>query len=160
MPVEGGILTMTSRSLLILSSLPLLCLAGCAGLPATSEADASRYGHVTVITGELPVLEQGMSVEAVRLKLGEPAEVRPVQPADENAVIWIYYLEKFVGQTQVISDLNRPSFSGASATNPSGMISEPFYTMANQKLVVTLRLLIYNGRLVAHTAKSEQRLEF
>ena len=159
MPVEGGILTMTSRSLLILSSLPLLCLAGCAGLPATSEADGSRYGHVTVITGDLPVLERGMSVEAVRQKLGEPAEIKPMQ-AEENAEVWIYYLEKFVGQTQVISDVNRPSFSGASATNPSGMISEPFYTMANQKLVVTLRLLIYNGRLVAHTAKSEQRIEF
>jgi len=78
---------MPSRYVLLLS-LPLLWLAGCA-----TGVEAGRFSHVTVITGDFPVLETGMTLEEVRQKLGDPAEILPAKPAERNAAVWIYYLE-------------------------------------------------------------------
>lgn len=36
----------------------------------------------------------------------------------------------------------------------------PDYVMAERKLLVTLRLLMINVQVSAHTAKSEERMEF
>jgi len=37
---------------------------------------------------------------------------------------------------------------------------EPVYTLVDQKVLVTLHLLMFNGRLAAQKATSEQRIEF
>ena len=146
-----------SRRLAICLSLPLLWLTGCTDLSIGNES--SRHGRVTVITGDIPTLERGMPADEVRRKLGAPAEIKPVKSSNGSAEIWVYYLEKFVGKTQVVNYVNRPAFGGA-LNDPTGMVSEPVYLLADQKVLVTLKLLILDGRLSVHSANKEQRIGF
>lgn len=148
-----------SARIIILLSLSLCWLAGCAISPAGAEAN--RSGHPTLITGDFPVLANGMSAEEIRLKLGDPAEIRPMNRTEGNAEIWVYYFEKYLGRTEILTYVNRPALAGSSyANDPAGMVSEPVSTMVDQKVLVTVNLLMFNGRLVSQAAKSEQKLGF
>lgn len=140
---------MPARSIILL--LPLLVLSGCATAPSGTEAKR----QVTVIHGDIPVVANGESADDVRQKLGAPAEIRPGKSHGVNFEVWVYYFEKYLGKTEVVSFVNRPALSGAFENDPFARIPEPVYRMVDQKLVVTLRLLVINGRISSQTTRSE-----
>jgi len=142
--------------ILLLLLLLLLGLGGCASAPAGRGTASSR--QVTVIHGDFPVIANGMSADEVRQKLGAPAEIRQGKSNERDFEVWVYYLEKFLGKTEVVSFVNRPAMSGTFANDPFAMVPEPVYTMVDHKLLVTLRLVMLNGRLVSQTVKNEQLL--
>lgn len=142
---------MPARFILLLV-LPLFWLVGCSSVPG----DGARSGSVTVITGDLPVLVNGMSAAEVRQMLGEPAEIKPMESAAGKAEVWLYHLEKYLGRTELVTFVNRPAPGASFESDPSTMIPEPVTTWVDHKLRVTLRLLMFNGRLTSQTARSEQ----
>ena len=142
---------------LILSALALLGLTACTRIPT----DTGRTGRVTIINGDFPVLMQGMTTAEVRQRLGEPAEIQPMaSPAEASAEVWVYYLEKSLGRSSVVTGLTGGLSNGSLAGDFYRSGLAPDYVLAERKLLVTLRLLMINGQLSAHTAKSEERMEF
>ncbi|HWA25715.1 MAG TPA: hypothetical protein VG734_08650 [Lacunisphaera sp.] len=136
----------------ILVALPVLWLTACSGLPVGS----GRAGQVTIVNGEFPVLTRGMTLAEIRQTLGEPAEIQPGTGAtDVTSEVWVYYLEKSLGRSTVVSGLTG-TLGGDFGRAGMG----PDYIIAERKLLVTLRLLMVNGRLFAQSAKSDERMEF
>lgn len=141
---------------LILPLLALLALAGCS-TPGGTEAE--RTGRVRTFTGDLPALVTGMTTEEVRLRLGAPAEIKPMTSSGVTAETWVYYFEKTIGPTTVFNGaMSSPSGSLAGDYSRSGLGVD--YLVVERRLLVTLRLLMVNGQLTARTAQSEERLQF
>lgn len=139
-----------------LSALVLLGLAGCTGVPTGT----GRAGRVTIITGDFPALTPGMTTTEIRQRFGEPAEIQPMMAAGTAAEVWVYHLEKSLGRTTVLTGLTGGLSSGSLAGDYSRSGLAPDYVLAERKLLVTLRLLMVAGQLSAHTATSEERMEF
>jgi hypothetical protein len=139
-----------------LSVLVLLGLAGCTGVPTGT----GRAGRVTIITGDFPALTPGMTTTEIRQRFGEPAEIQPMTAAGPAAEVWVYHLEKSLGRTTVLTGLTGGLSSGSLAGDYSRSGLAPDYVLAERKLLVTLRLLMVDGQLSAHTATSEERMEF
>ena len=140
----------------ILSALVLLGLAACTSVPT----DTGRAGRVTTITGDFPTLAPGMTTTEIRQRLGEPAEIQPMAAAGAAAEVWVYYLEKSLGRTAVLTGMTGAMSSGSLSGDYGSSGLAPDYVMAERWLVVTLRLLMVDGQLSAHTATSEERMEF
>lgn len=141
----------------ILFALALLGLTACTSIPT----DTARAGRVTIINGDFPVLTQGMTTAEVRQRLGEPADVQPMASSVEaTAEVWVYYLEKSLGRSTVVTGLTGGLSYGSLAGDYHRSGLAPDYIMAERKLLVTLRLLMVNGQISAHTIRSEERMEF
>ncbi len=141
----------------ILCALALLGLTACTSIPT----DTGRANRVTIITGDFPVLAQGMTTAEVRQRFGDPAEIQPMTPsAEATAEVWVYYLEKSLGRAPVVTGLTGGLSNGSLAGDYHRSGLAPDYIMAERKLLVTLRLLMVNGQVSAHTVKSEERMEF
>jgi hypothetical protein len=141
----------------MLFALALFGLTACTSIPA----DTGRAGRVTIINGDFPVLTSGMTTAEVRQRLGEPAEIQPMtSPAEASAEVWVYYLEKSLGRSTVVTGLTGGLSNGSLAGDYHRSGLAPDYIMAERKLLVTLRLLMVNGQISAHTIKSEERMEF
>ncbi|HVT73481.1 MAG TPA: hypothetical protein VHD61_10110 [Lacunisphaera sp.] len=134
--------------------LPACWLAGCALAP--DAAPAGGPGRITVVLGDFPVLNDGMTAAEVRAKLGEPAEIKATPSVNGSGEIWTYYLEKYLGKTQVVTHLEPRAPSGALGGDPMAGFAEPVYTMVDEKLVVTLHLLFNHGQLVYQVARSQK----
>ena len=141
----------------ILSVLALIGLTACTSIPT----DTARAGRVTIINGDFPVLTQGMTTMEIRQRLGEPAEIQPMaSPVEATAEVWVYYLEKSLGRSTVVSGLTGGLSNGSLAGDYHRSGLAPDYVLAERKLLVTLRLLMVNGQLSAHAVRSEERMEF
>lgn len=154
---------MLSRSLTLLAfALSLGGFSGCSSPPATDGADSAQSAQITAIKGLFPVLTVGMTSEAVRRKLGKPAEIEPMESPKGKAEVWVYHFEQSVGMTQVATGTRDIPAFGISATGPGGTttVQEMVYTPVEQMSLVTLRLLMFNGRLTAQKAQVENSLKY
>ena len=141
----------------ILFAFALIGLTACTSIPT----DTGRAGRITIITGDFPVLTPGMTTAEVRQRIGEPAEIQPMtSPAEASAEVWVYYLEKSLGRAAVVTGLTGGLSNGSLAGDFYRSSLAPDYVMAERKLLVTLRLLMINGQISAHTVRSEERMEF
>ena len=135
-------------------------LAGCTG-PATTGAAANHPAQMTAIKGLFPVLEKDMPAAVVRQKLGPPAEITPMNAPMGKAEVWVYHFEKNIGMAQVAtSTRDVPAFTMGLTGAAMTTVQEPVYTLAAQKSMVTLSLLMFNDRLAAQKAKVENRLDY
>ena len=148
---------MLTRSLaLLVFTLTCCWLGGCTSAPATAETGPARPKSITAIDGLFPTLEKGMSGAIIREKLGNPAQINPMESPEGKAEVWVYHFEKTVGMTQIASGTrNVPAFGAALSIQTETMVAEPVYTMAAQKAVVTLSLLMFNDHLAAQKAQVE-----
>lgn len=145
---------MPARFLLLLA-LALPWLTGCQAPDASGTSS-----RVTIITGAIPTVTPGMTAAEVRQHLGAPAEVKPMPSPGAPAEIWVYYFEKSLGRTAVLTGMNRAVSSGSmmGEHGPSGLA--PDYVMAERIQLFTLRVLLVNGQVTAHTVRVEERMEF
>lgn len=141
--------------LLLLLALALPWLAACQAPNATAPRN-----RVTIIEGEFPSLSAGMSAAEVRQRLGDPAQIQSLPAADATAEMWLYYLEKSLGRITLVTGMTGTLSSGTLAGDYGRSGIGPDYILAERKVLVTLRLLMVDGRLSAHTARSEERMEF
>lgn len=145
---------MPARFLLLLA-LALPWLTGCQAPDASGTAN-----RVTIITGEFPTVTAGMTAADVRQRLGQPAQIQPLTAAGASAEVWIYHLEKSLGRTAVLTGMAGVLSSGSLAGDYGRSGLAPDYLMAERRLLVTLRVLLVNGQVSAHTVRSEERMEF
>lgn len=148
---------MLTRSLvLVVLTLSSGWLAGCSSSPATAGAGSARSAQITAVKGLFPVLAKGMTAEVIRQKLGHPADIEPMNSPEGKAEVWVYHFEKTVDMTQVASSTKGvPAFGAPLSLTATMMVQEPVYTMKEEKAVITLSLLMFNGRLEAQKAKVE-----
>lgn len=135
-------------------ALPVCWLASCTVAP--DGTPIGRTGRITIVHGDFPVLSEGISSADVRAQLGEPAEITPAPSVAGHSEVWVYHLEKYLGQTQVVTHLAERGSGGPLGGEPLAGISEPVYTLVDEKIVVTLHLLFRNGQLVYQVARSRQ----
>jgi hypothetical protein len=140
---------------LVLVALVLPWLSGC----QVPSAPGGSH-RTTVITGDIPSLTAGMTAAEVRQRFGAPAEIQPMNAAGASAEVWIYYLEKSLGRTAVLTGMTGMLSSDSLAGDSSRSGLAPDYLMAERRLLITLRVLLVGGRVSAHTAQSEERMEF
>ena len=103
-----------------------------------------------------------MTTDMVRQKLGEPVEIKPMDsPVGGKAEIWVYHIESTVGMTQVAASMKDvPAFSVTMSGSDMITVQDPVYSMKEDKMLITLSLLIYNGKLTARRAQVEKHSEF
>jgi hypothetical protein len=134
-------------------------LAGCssqavgASSPAANQSAAPKH--------DFPVLEKGMTTGVIRQKLGDPAEIKPMDAPGGKAEIWVYHIENTVGVTQVASGTRDvPAFSMGLSGPITIMVPEPVYTMVEKTSMVTLSLLVFNDRLAAQRIQVENHTDY
>ena len=154
---------MPTRSLLpFLLALAGLGLAGCTSTPATADRPTSLpAARITAVKGQFPVLTRGMSGTVVREKLGAPAEVEPMASPEGKAEVWVYHFGKTVGMTQVASSTRDiPAFGASLSLTALTSVPEPVYTLKEEKAMITLSLLMFNGQLEAQKARVEEGADY
>ncbi len=107
-----------------------------------------------------PKLEKGMTAEIIRQKLGNPAEIQPVESSGGKGEVWVYKFEQNLGMTNVAAG-TRDTSAMTVGVGGAGMttVKEPVYTLAEKKSEITLSLLMFNGVLQSQKAKVEETLE-
>ena len=150
---------MLARSCSLLAlTLSLGGLTGCSSPSATTSAGSAQSAQITAIKGLFPVLTQGMTGKVVRQKLGNPAEIEPMESSTGKAEVWVYHFEKSVGMTQVATGTRDvQTYAGTSTIM---LAPELVYSPVEQKSLVTLRLLMFNDRLEAQKALVESSSKY
>jgi hypothetical protein len=81
------------RAFALLPAVLIAMLAGCADTPtspAAAPSSASSPMRTATSTPEV-TLQKGMTAEAVRGIVGEPAEIKPMKSPAAKAEIWVYH---------------------------------------------------------------------
>lgn len=128
--------------------------AGCSS--SSTSADATKPVASDESAMPFPKLDKGLSAEAVRQKLGEPAKIEPTPSPSGKAEIWIYKYQKSLGAVQVTTgtrDVEGVTMAGAATT-----AKEPIYGMADKIQEITLSLLMFNDRLEVQKAAVEEKI--
>ena len=137
-------------------------LAGCSSpaTPAAGNAVTPAAAPASDTGMPFPKLEKGMTAEIIRQKLGNPAEIQPVESSGGKAEVWVYKFEQNLGMTNVAAGM-RDTSAMTVGVGGAGMttVNEPVYTLAEKKSEITLSLLMFNGVLQSQKAKVEETLE-
>jgi outer membrane protein assembly factor BamE (lipoprotein component of BamABCDE complex) len=146
----------------LLLTLSGLALAGCTSAPAPAAGTGSvPSAQITAIKGQFPVLKRGMSADDVRQKLGNPAEILPMESPTGKAEVWVYNFEKTVSTSQIASSTRDvPAFGAPLSLTIMTSVPEPVYTLKEDKAVITLSLLMFNHHLAAQKAKVENSSDY
>lgn len=147
--------------LTLAGSILLICLyAGCANAPTSAENITPNVDATTAAPSAFPELKAGMTAEVVRTKLGEPFEIRPMESEVGKAEVWVFRIERTINTTQVATGTRDvPAFMLATADKTT-TVPEMVYSMADKKAETILSLLMLNGRLIAQTSATRERLEY
>lgn len=138
-----------------------LLLAGCVSDATTPAPPATPAAAARTF----PELTQGMTADEVRAKLGSPESVSPMESPEGRAEVWVYRFENTVGTEQVATGMKSvPVFAGMPDAAGGGSfvkhVQEPVYGTAEKKEIVTLHLLLFNGRLAAQKTGIARRLDY
>jgi len=125
--------------------------AGCTNPPSTSSSTSPQPVVVAgpVIDARLKKLEKGMSADAVRKLLGNPAKISLRPTTEGTAEEWTYH-RTFQRAEQVPTSMREiPAFFGPMG-GPGGMgtIQEPVYSLVMHDYDETLKLLMFQGKLM------------
>ena len=156
------VIHMCMRSLFsLLLALPSFWLAGCNSPATAAGVHAPKPGEAKITEGSVPVLEIGLSTGAIREKLGQPVEIKPMESADGKAEVWVYHFAGPLRVAQIATGMKSvPTTDTADLRGEIRMVQEPQYSLEEQKTVVTLNLLMFNGQLAAQTTQTEQSNEY
>ena len=114
-------------------------LPGCATTePAANSGTAQPAATAT--NGPEHSLQKGMTAEAVRNIMGEPAEIKPMQVPAGKAETWIYH--------RTTSGINQQVMLGTEMVQQFETVDE------------TISLLMFNDKLMDQTTSTKRRLEY
>lgn len=140
-------------------------LAGCSSMPPPSPAKDASAGSTVAAAGNGPerTLQKGMTAEAVKRIMGEPAEIKPMQSAAGKAEVWVYQRTSSmpVQQVQVSTrstDITTIGSDGQAHVTQS--IGEPVFAQQIQIVDETISLLMFDGKYVEQKQSVEKRLEY
>ena len=139
----------------------LVCLhSGCTNAPTTAENPAPLSNATAAAQSQFPELKRGMTAEAIRATLGDPAEIRPMESKLGKAEVWVFHIERTINTTQVATSTRElPAFS-LNTVDKLGTTLDMVYSLADQKAVTILSVLMINGRMLSQSSATGERTEY
>jgi hypothetical protein len=135
----------------------ILLAAGCASTSATAPGPAGPSDDPSVLTK----LAKGMSGEAVRRLPGNPADVSLPPKAAGAAEIWTYHRTYRTTREVQTSTQSRPAFVGPGrGEDGMGPVEEPVYSTEYYEVNETLKLLMFQDRLLEWKRTATDRRSF
>lgn len=143
----------------------LAFLAGCSSLPPSSPAKDAGAGSTVAAVGDGPehTLQKGMTAEAVKRIMGEPAEIKPMPSPTGKAEVWVYHRTSSapIRQVQVGTRFtNVTTIGGDGQAHVAQTVEEPVFAQQIQIVDETVSLLLFDGKLVEQTESAQKRMEY
>jgi hypothetical protein len=140
-------------------------LAGCSSMPPPSPAKDARAGSTVaaVGNGSERTLQKGMTAEAVKRIMGEPAEIKPMQSAAGKAEVWLYRRTSSVPVQQVqvsTRSTDITTIGGDGQARVAQRIEEPVFAQQIQIIDETISLLMFDDKLIEQKESVQKRLEY
>ena len=140
-------------------------LAGCSSLPPPSPAkDAGAGSTVTAVSsGPERTLQKGMTAEAVKRIMGEPAEITPMPSPTGKAEIWVYRRTSSIPIQQVpvgTRSTDITTVGGDGQAHLAQRIEEPVFALQIQIVDETISLLMFDGKFIEQKESVQKRMEY
>ncbi len=140
-------------------------LAGCSSMPPPSPAKDAGAGSTVAAVGDGPehTLQKGMTAEAVKRIMGEPAEIKPMPSPTGKAEIWVYHRTSSAPNQQVQVGTRSTAVTtigGDGQAHVAQTIEEPVFAQQIQIVEETISLLMFDGKLVEQKESAQTRLEY
>jgi hypothetical protein len=140
-------------------------LVSCSSTPTPSAPDNTASSPTVAAVGDGPehTLQKGMTAEAVKRIMGEPAEIKLMSTTTGKAEVWVYHRTVFghVEQVQVGSQVIKDSTSGSDGVVHTATLAEvPIYKQAVHKDLETISLLMFDGKFISQKRTVEKQLEY
>lgn len=139
-------------------------LAGCSSMPPSPGKDASA-GSTVAAVGDGPehTLQKGMTAEAVKRIMGEPAEIKPMQSPTGKAEVWVYHRTSSapIQQVQVgTRSTDITTIGGDGQAHVANRIEEPVFAQKIEIVDETVSLLMFDGKFIEQKESVQKRLEY
>ena len=138
-------------------------LSGCATTAPTTAPAAVTQPAATSPDGPERALKKGMTAEAVRAIMGEPAEIKPMQSPVGQAETWTYH-RRTSGVTQQVQVGTRATalsaIGGDGQAHVTQTIEEPVFAQKVEIVDETISLLMFDGRLLEQKKSAQTRQEY
>jgi hypothetical protein len=146
-------------------------LVSCANTPTPSAPSNTAAAPTVAAVGDGPehTLQKGMTAEAVKHIMGEPAEIKLMATTTGRAEVWVYRRTSStpVQQVQVgtrVTNATTPASGSATGNNQSNMgaqmVEEPVFAQQIEVVDETISLLMFDGKLLEQKATAQKRLEY
>jgi hypothetical protein len=113
--------------------------------------------------GPEQALQKGMTAEAVKRIMGEPAEIKPMQSPTGTAETWVYHctVQGPVEQIQVGTRTDSIVAKGSDGQDHVVQtVEEPVFKQQFHFIEETVRLLMFDGRLIEQHRAVQKRTEY
>jgi hypothetical protein len=140
-------------------------LVSCSSTPTPSAPDNTASSPTVATVGDGPehTLQKGMTAEAVKRIMGEPAEIRLMSTTTGNAEVWVYHRMSSgpIRQVQVgTHSTNVTTIGGDGQAHVMQTIEEPVFTQQIEIVDETISLLMFNGKLIEQKESAQKRQEY
>ena len=140
-------------------------LVGCAQMPTLSGLGnaASTPTVAAVSNGPEQNLKKGMTAEEVKRIMGPPAEIKPMASPTGKAEVWVYHRTSSTPIQQVQVGTRSTSVSpllGAGSVASSQSIDVPVFADEVEITDETIRLLMFDDKLIEQKISTQKRLEY
>jgi outer membrane protein assembly factor BamE (lipoprotein component of BamABCDE complex) len=145
-------------------------LVSCSSTPTPSAPNNTASSPAVAAVGEGPehALQKGMTADAVKQIMGNPAEIKLMATATGKAEIWVYRRTSStpVRQVQVGTRVTKgtPSSGSPAGNNQSNMapqmVDEPVYAQQIEVVDETISLLMFDDKLIEQKTTGQKRLEY
>jgi outer membrane protein assembly factor BamE (lipoprotein component of BamABCDE complex) len=145
-------------------------LVSCSSTPTPSTPDKTASSPTATVVGDGPehTLQKGMTAEAVKRIMGEPAEIKLMSTTTGTAEVWVYRRTSSspIRQVQVGTRFTKGTPSSGSATGDHSsnmaaqMVDEPVFAQQIEIVDETISLLMFDGKLLEQKASVQKRLEY
>lgn len=146
-------------------------LVSCANTPTPSQPDTTAPAPTATVVSEGPehALQKGMTGDAVKQIMGNPAEIKLMVTTTGKAEVWVYHRLSSIPVRQVqvgtrVSNAGAPSSGAASGNTQSNMaplsVEEPVFAQLIEVADETVSLLMFDDKLVEQKTTSQKHLEY
>jgi hypothetical protein len=145
-------------------------LVSCSSAPTPSAPANAASSPTVAAVGDGPehTLQKGMTAEAVKRIMGEPAEIKLMSTTTGQAEVWVYHRMSSspIRQVQVGTRITQgiPSSGAATGNTQSNMapqmVEEPVFAQQIDVIDETISLLMFNGKLIEQKVSAQKRQEY
>jgi hypothetical protein len=142
-------------------------LVSCANTPTPSAPSNTAAAPTATAVGEGPehALQKGMTAEAVKQIMGNPAEIKLMATTTGKAEVWVYRRSSSTPVRYVQVGTRSSKASAASGSNNSSnmaplSVEEPVFAQLIEVADETVSLLMFDDKLVEQKTTSQKHLEY
>jgi outer membrane protein assembly factor BamE (lipoprotein component of BamABCDE complex) len=140
-------------------------LVSCSSTPAPSTPDNTASSPTVAAVGDGPehALQKGMTAEAVKQIMGNPAEIKLMTTTTGKAEVWVYRRTSStpVRQVQVGTRVTTSPTTGDHQSNMGVQtVDEPVFAQLIEVVDETVSLLMFDDKLVEQKTTAQRHLEY